>query len=618
MRVLLAIAAGLCLSLAPVRAQTAPTTAKPDAQANSSRPLCEGKSAAECGVSPQDFKRARAVFHHALKLKSAHPEQALSGFEEAARLVPRNVQYLTARELVRQQLVYEHIQRGKELASQKRTVESATEFRKALELDPGNQFAAQRLRELANTISPPQATFIEPEPEELATQLQTRPEQQTLRLTTDTRSAYSQIGAAFGVKVTFDESTTNRSVRLNLDSVGFAQAMNAVALVTHTFWTPVTSSEVLVATDTAAKHKELDRWLLRTFYLPQVTTPQELTDIVNLLRTLFELRLVTQAPASATLTVRGPAPVVEAATQFLQTLWARRPQVMLDFEIYQVTKQMMQAMGLDLPLQLNVFNIPASVVSALNSGSLQTLISQLNASGGQISSSTIAALVTQLGLPTSTQSELTALLQNPVVTFGGGQTLMGVPVPPANINFSKNESLVRALDKATLHAAQGNVATFRLGTRYPVLNASFSALVSLSGASSSLGTFPSFTYEDLGITIKAKPYIHEDSVTLELEMEIKSLGSQAVNGIPLINNRSFKGVISVKNDEPAVVAGALSRNEQKTLKGIPGIAYLPVLGTATTNRSTELDQDELLILIRPHILSGVPGNTAAIIVPAGY
>jgi type II secretory pathway component GspD/PulD (secretin) len=618
MRVLLAVAAGLFLSLSGAWAQAGAPAAPLHPQANPAHELCQGKNAAECGVSPQDFKRAREIFRHALKLKVSHPEQALSGFEEAARLVPRDIQYITARELMRQHLVYEDIQRGKELASQGRTVESATAFRKALELDPGNQFATQKLREIVNASFPPAPTFIETSPEEADTQLGPRPGQQTLHLIADTRGAYSQIGAAFGIKVTFDDSTLSRPVRLNLDKVDFAQAMNAVALVTHTFWTPVTSSEVMAAADTAAKRKELDRWLLRTFYLPQVNTPQELTDIVNLLRTLFELRFVTQAPANFTITVRGPAPVVQAATQFLQTLWARRPQVMLDFEVYQVTKQMMRAIGVDLPLQFNVFNIPQAVVSALNSGSLSQLLNQLNAAGGQANSSAIAALIAQLGLPASTQSELTALLQNPVATFGGGITLFGVPVPPATINFSQTDSLVTVLDKATLHAAQGNAATFRLGTRYPVLNASYSAFATIPGLTGSVSTFPSFTYEDLGLTIKAKPSIHADSVTLELEMAVKSLGSQVLNGIPLINNRSFKGVITVKDNEPAVVAGALSRNEQKTLKGIPGIYYLPIIGQATTNRTKEIDSDELLILIRPHVLSGPPENSAPIVIPAGY
>jgi len=101
-------------------------------------------------------------------------------------------------------------------------------------------------------------------------------------------------------------------------------------------------------------------------------------------------------------------------------------------------------------------------------------------------------------------------------------------------------------------------------------------------------------------------------------MAVKSLGSQAVNGIPIINNQSFKGVITVKDNEPAVVAGALSRNEQKTLQGIPGIYYLPVIGQATTSRTNEIDENELLILIRPHVLSGPPQNSAPIVIPAGY
>jgi type II secretory pathway component GspD/PulD (secretin) len=407
---------------------------------------------------------------------------------------------------------------------------------------------------------------------------------------------------------------------LNLDQVTFEQAMNAVALVTRTYWSPVSSTEVLVAADTPAKHKELDRWWVRTFYIPQATTPQELTDIVNLLRTLFEIRFVTSAPAGGTITVRGPAPVIQAATQFLQTLWVDRPQVMLDFDVYEISGQMLRSMGVSLPLQFNLFNIPESVVSLLNNGQLTQLASQLNTSGnlGQLNGSNLSALVAQLGLSASQQSELTALLQNPVATFGGGLTMFGVSIPPATVSFSKSDSRVISLDKVSMRAAQGNAATFRLGSRYPILNASYTAFSPLLSGSTSLANFPSFTYEDLGISIKAKPTIRDTDVVLDLEMEVKSLGAQSVNSIPIINNRSFKGVITVKNNEPAVVAGALSRNDQKSLSGIPGISQLTGLGLATSSRSDEVDEDELLVMITPHILSGVPADTRAIVVPTGY
>jgi general secretion pathway protein D len=634
MRVLLAITVGLWLMAVPICAQT-PQPASPAGggvpQAEAQQPPnpCSGKSAKECGVSPEDFKTAREAYGRGLKLQKRQPEQALSAFEEAARLVPRNLEYLKAREMLRQQLVYEHVQQGNELLLQSQATEAAKEFRRALELDPGNQFAAQRLHDLANVRVPPLPTFIEPEPEEEEVMLRPKPGAQTLHLIGDTRGAYTQVGAAFGIKVTFDESTPSRTVRLDLDKVTFSQAMDALAVVTRTFAVPVTSSEILVAANTPAKHKELDRWLLRTFYLPETSAPQELTDVVNLLRTLFEIRLVTQAPASSTITVRGPAPAVLAATQFLQTLWAGKPQVMLDFDVYEISSQVLQAIGVNLPLQFNVFNIPQSALAALlGNSNIQQLLNQLNSAGGLANlanSASISALLAQL------QQQQSSLFQNPVATFGGGTTLMGVSVPPATVNFSKNHSLVLTLEKVSMRASQGNAATFRLGTRYPVLNAAYTSFFNNplaqaagqvagqlgSSSAASLGAFPSFTYEDLGITIKAKPTIHGTSeVTLDMELELKSLGGQSFNGVPVINNRSYKGVITVRNHEPAVVAGALSRSEQQTLTGIPGLSRVPVLNTAISNKNKQQTDDEVLVLITPHILSAAPsGSTTAIVVP---
>ena len=74
-----------------------------------------------------------------------------------------------------------------------------------------------------------------------------------------------------------------------------------------------------------------------------------------------------------------------------------------------------------------------------------------------------------------------------------------------------NESWVKTLEHASLRAAQGNEATFRMGSRYPILNASFAPVFNTPAISQVLqngsfqAPFPSFTYEDLGLTFKAKP-----------------------------------------------------------------------------------------------------------------
>jgi Flp pilus assembly secretin CpaC/plasmid stability protein len=589
--------------------------------------LCAGESARACGVGQHDFKKAAKLFTHGVESRKADPEQTLKDFEEAAQLVPRDVRYAEAREILRQQLVHDHTKRGDELAVEKRTIEASAEFRQALELDPGNPYATQQLRQLTRARVSPQLSFVEPEASQEVMRLHPKPGHRDLALTGDVRNAYSQIGTAFGIKITLDEGIHVALVNLDLTHVTFAQAMNAVALVTKTYWMPVSPDEVLVAADTAAKHKELDHWVLRTFYLPEVSTPQEMSDIVNLLRTVFELHLLSQAAATQTVTMRGPAPLIEAATQFLQSLWAGKPQVMLDVDVYEVSRQLLDTLGVNMPLQFSLFNIPQAAVAAVGGNSIQSLISQINSSGGQINSSTLSALEAQL-------QQQSSLFSQPVATFGGGISLMGVPIPAATLNFSRSDSVVKSLESAHLQAGQGDTATFRVGERYPVLNASYSAMSAVpsqlssllsssvlsqlglgSGSSSTansaltLGTFPSFSFEDLGLTIKAKPMIHAGgSVTLDLELQLESLGANAVNGVPVLNNRAYKGVFDLMNDEPGVVASSLTRNESLSLSGMPGVGNLPLLGTVLTSRTNEHDQDELLLLITPHIMSAGPAH----------
>jgi Flp pilus assembly secretin CpaC len=197
-----------------------------------------------------------------------------------------------------------------------------------------------------------------------------------------------------------------------------------------------------------------------------------------------------------------------------------------------------------------------------------------------------------------------------ISTFGNGNTKFGFNVPPATANFSKNRSEAISLTNAAMRASQGNATTFRLGTRYPVITASYTS------GQTSLGTVPAVTYQDLGVTIRATPTIHKDDVTLVLDMQMSSIGSQLFNGIPTINNRSYTGTITVRNNEPAIVAGSMSRSEIKSLQALPGIGKLPVLGALTSNQSTEEDEDELLVMITPHVISATPvGDSTELFLP---
>jgi len=167
------------------------------------------------------------------------------------------------------------------------------------------------------------------------------------------------------------------------------------------------------------------------------------------------------------------------------------------------------------------------------------------------------------------------------------------------------------LSHVTLRAGQGNDATFHLGERFPILNASYSPIANSAAISAVLGNqsyvapFPSVSYEDLGLSLKVvKPVIHGDrDVSLTLELQIRSLTGQSANGVPYITNQEYKGSIRLSDGEPAVIAGEITTNDQRSMSGIPAIANIPGLSFAVADTTKMKENDELLIVITPHVLA---------------
>ena len=564
------------------------------------------QSAAGCDVSAKDFKAAKRAFERGVKLeKEKHLDQALEQFENASHLVPRDVDFATAREMTRQELVYDHMQRGNAALSGGKEIEALAEFGTALKLDPDNHFAQQRivdaLGESAGKVTSAPQVVAE------AGEIQVEPSavHADFHIHGDSRDLLTQIAKTYGITATIDESVPSRRVGFDIQDVDFYTAMRAAEDVTSTFWTPLDEKQILIAKDSPDNHRQFDRMAARTFYVP-VNTPQELNDLTNVLRTLLDIRFVSPRPAGNTITVRAPQRMLDAATQVLESLDGGRPQVMLDVRLYEISHQLTRNIGLHIPNNFKLINIPIGALAALGGQNAQDLINQLISGGGinQAGSTAISALLAQL------QGQQNSIFSQPLATFGGGKTLMGLSLDQLSATLQMNESWVKSLEHAILRADSGGESTFKVGSRYPILNASFAPVFNSPAISRVIGNqsfrapFPSFSYEDLGLSIKAKPQVHGTSdVALELDLEVRSLGGTSLNGVPILNNRQFKGAISLKDGEPALVASALTHTEQRSLSGIPGLGQIPLLNKISATNTLEDDSDELLLVITPHIVS---------------
>jgi general secretion pathway protein D len=552
------------------------------------------------------LKTAHKAFEHGIKLEKSHSlEEAFYEFQVAADLVPQNVEYLTARELTRQHLAGMHLEKGNNDLLEGQAVEAMAEFRTALNLDPQNEFALQRVRDAlgpmpVQTAAPPQlvasADAITAQPLDTL---------HDFHFLGDSRGLLTAVAASYGLKVIFDDSFPTHRVRFDLENADFATAMAAVSQITKTFSVPLDDTELFAAVDNAENHRSFDRMGWRSFYISGGPTPQDLQELMNGLRTLFEFKFVNLNAASSTITVRGPQAGLAAATQFLEQLNGPRPEVMLDVRVLQVSHTYMRNIGLHAPDVFNLYNIPVAALAALGGQNIQSLINQLVASGGinQAGNQSISALLAQL------QGQKNSIFSQPLATFGGGLTFFGLSLDMISPVLSMNESSVRQIEHVQLRASQDKEATFKLGERYPILNASFApiynnpAIASVVGNQSYTAPFPSVNYEDIGLTVKAKPLVHNNlDVSLELEVQMRSLGSTVTNGIPDILNREFKGGTLLKEGAQAVIAGILDQTDERSLSGLPVWSAIPGLGLLTSQRSKQEEDDELLILITPHVV----------------
>jgi general secretion pathway protein D len=562
-----------------------------------------------CVASSQSREEARKAFEHGMKLqKQNRLEDAFLEFETAANLLPRDLQYATLRELVRQALVSQHLSRGNAALGEGHEIEAMGEFRNALHLDPHNDFAQERMNDAIRRTggnAGKGARLLEQSDE---IRVLPKDNAQSFHFRGDSRQLLTQVAGAYGITVTVDDSVVSRHVRFDVDDVGFYLAMKLAGAVTKTFWAPLQEKQILVAADSAETHRLYDRMGMRTFYIPDASTPQELQDLVNVLRTVFEMKFVSSNAQKGTITVRAPMNVLEPASQFLEGLGSSHPEVMLDVRIYEVSRTLAHKFGLQIPNQFNLFNIPIGALGLTLAGgqSIQDLINQLIASGGinQANSTGLAALLAQL------TGGNTSLFSQPVATFGGGTTLFGVTLGTLSAELSRNEGQLRSLQHVLLRAAQGKDASVNLGSRIPIINASFAPIFNTSAISQAIGNgsfvapIPSFTYEDIGLTMKVKPVVHGDSdVSLNIDMKVRSLTGASTNGVPVIGNREYTGSINVRNGQPAVVAGQINSTEQHSLSGIPGVGQIPLLSRAVAANTSEKDDSEMLIVITPHIVS---------------
>ena len=116
-------------------------------------------------------------------------------------------------------------------------------------------------------------------------------------------------------------------------------------------------------------------------------------------------------------------------------------------------------------------------------------------------------------------------------------------------------------------------------------------------------TVSSISYIEAGIVLEFLPKIlNENQVLLEIKPSVNSIGQVLADGLPAVNSRSAETTVILKNGETLAIGGLIKKDELKTIKKVPIMAELPVLGKFFSAVEDTDIETELIIFITPEII----------------
>ena len=384
-------------------------------------------------------------------------EEALAAYDEAARFAPQEMAAITRGAVLRAKLVGEHTANAEKLALAGNISQAIAELRLALRVDATNAVVAERMAEMEamNDDEPAarQAQSIEGMP-----QLKTENGKHSLDLRGDTKAAYDQVAQIFGIKTVFDPDLQPRNVKLRVDDVDFATAMTLLSEQTGTFWRPLNANQIFVTPDTPEKRRQYAMEAEQTFPLTASVAPEEMTELLRVLREITGSTHIELDSHSRTITMRDTPERLTLASELLSQVERARGELMLEVELLEVDRDKAVQLGITPPTSAQAFLISPNDIAALSAAS------------------DVSNALTILGQLFSAQgiSSIPGF-----ILFGGGNSTFLLTVPAAAANFSDALTLVQSGRQVLLRAQDGKPATFFVGDRYPI---------TLSLLSGSLGT----------------------------------------------------------------------------------------------------------------------------------
>ena len=491
-------------------------------------------------------------------------DEAIEYYEKALLEDPSNAAYRLALTRAKILASYTHVFKARNLAAAGKKEEALAEYQKALSYDPNNRtilVEAQLLTAKGQEVPEPAEIKIES-----PVKLQVNDQKLSLNFMHDRvklKAIFQALGKHAKINILFDESFKDIPYSVDLTDRTFEQALNSLCMATKNFHRVIDERSLIIVPDLPAKRIQYELTAVKTFYLSNIKAENLQASLLPILRSRFRAPQFMVDKNLNSITLRDTPAVLELAGKLIK-LWDKpRGEVIIDLEIMEVSRQKLKKFGLEL----------------------DQYVMGLGYSGGKNTASD------------SGWFDLSKIDFSKKANFQ-------VTMPTAFLNFLESDQDTKIIAQPRLRGIEGEEMSYLVGDKIPIPRTSFTPFAA-GGVPQQPIT--SFDYEDVGIDIKITPRIHfEGEITLELELNVKSVGGTGIADIPIISTREIKNIIRLKDGETNLLAGLLKDEERVSARGIIGLKSIPILGGLFSSTEKTVQQWDVLMTITPYIIRSIP------------
>ena len=315
---------------------------------------------------------------------------------------------------------------------------------------------------------------------------------------------------------------------------------------------------VLIYPNTAAKQKDYEQQIVRTFYLTNATPK----DVESMLKTVLGAKTLYIDERANVIIIRDTPDAVRMAEKLVASVDVAEPEVMLELEVLEISRSRVQDLGIQYPGSATL--TPSPLTSATGTGLVLSDLSHQNSHTIGISSLSVT------------------------------------------VNAMKQAGLVNTLASPRIRTRNKEKAKVLIGQREPVITNS----VTPTAAGTPVVT-GSVQYLDVGLTLEVQPTVYLDSdVAVKINLEVSSILKQITTTSGTIayeiGTRNANTLLRLKDGETQILAGLIQDSDTRNFNSIPGLGDLPLLGHLFGEHHLDREKSEIVLSITPRIIRMQP------------